>query len=139
VVLADPDGNELCVIEHGNRWLAGCGFLGELACDGTPELGHFWAKVLDWPLVWDQDGETAIRSPHGGPKIAWGGPPLDARHGPDRMVLELVVDELEVEVDRLVTLGARVLDRGPSRVVMADPDGNELRVLLPGGRPVTGP
>src|SRR6478609_8776713 len=35
VVLADPAGNELCVIEAGNRFLAGCGFLGEVACDGT--------------------------------------------------------------------------------------------------------
>jgi hypothetical protein len=133
VVLADPDGNELCVIEHGNRWLAGCGFLGELACDGTPEVGRFWARALDWPLVWDQDGETAVRSPHGGPKIAWGGPPLGERHGPNRMLLELVVDagDLTGEVDRLVLHGARVLEQGPTRVVMADPDGNELRVLLP--------
>src|SRR4051794_37709226 len=26
VVLADPDGNEFCVIEPGNNFLAGCGF-----------------------------------------------------------------------------------------------------------------
>ena len=90
VVLADPDGNEFCVIEAGNSWLAGCGFLGELACDGTPEVGRFWAAALGWPLVWDQDGETAIRSPHGGPKIAWGGPPLNERHGPNRMLFDLV-------------------------------------------------
>ena len=90
VVLADPDGNEFCVIEAGNGWLAGCGFLGEVACDGTPEVGHFWAAALDWPLVWEQDGETAIRSPHGGPKIAWGGPPLNERHGPNRMLFDLV-------------------------------------------------
>ena len=31
VVLADPEGNEFCVIEAGNSYLAGCGFLGELA------------------------------------------------------------------------------------------------------------
>ncbi len=92
VVLADPDGNEFCVIEAGNNWLAGCGFLGELACDGTPEVGRFWAAALGWPLVWDQDGETAIRSPHGGPKIAWGGPPLNERHGPNRMLFDLVAD-----------------------------------------------
>jgi hypothetical protein len=35
VVLADPEGNEFCVIEPGNSFLAGCGLLGELACDGT--------------------------------------------------------------------------------------------------------
>jgi hypothetical protein len=36
VVLADPDGNEFCVIEPGNNFLAGCGFLGEVSCHGTP-------------------------------------------------------------------------------------------------------
>ena len=61
VVLADPEGNELCVIEPGNRWLAGCGLLGELACDGTRATGVFWSEALGWPLVWDEDGETAIR------------------------------------------------------------------------------
>ncbi len=60
VVLADPEGNEFCVIEPGNAFLAGCGFLGELACDGTREVGLFWAEALGWPLVWDQDQETAL-------------------------------------------------------------------------------
>jgi glyoxalase superfamily protein len=35
VVLADPEGNEFCVIEPGNGFLAGCGFIGALACDGS--------------------------------------------------------------------------------------------------------
>ena len=81
VVLADPEGNEFCVIEAGNSFLADCGFLGELACDGTQEVGYFWSHALGWPLVWDQDQETSIRSPHGGPKISWGGPPLNPRTG----------------------------------------------------------
>ena len=75
VVLADPEGNEFCVIESGNNWLAGTGFLGELAADGTREVGVVWAAALDWPLVHDDDGETAIQPPEGGFKIAWGGPP----------------------------------------------------------------
>ena len=62
MVLADPEGNELCVIEPGNSFLAGCGFVGELACDGSREVGHFWSEALGWPLVWDQDQETAIQS-----------------------------------------------------------------------------
>ena len=78
VVLADPEGNEFCVIEPGNSFLADCGFFGALACDGSQEVGYFWSEALGWPLVWDQDQETAIRSPHGGPKITWGGPPADA-------------------------------------------------------------
>ena len=81
VVLADPEGNEFCVIEPGNAFLAGCGFLGELACDGTREVGIFWSEALGWPLVWDQDEETAIQSPQGGTKVAWGGRPWPRNGG----------------------------------------------------------
>lgn len=76
VVLGDPEGNELCVIEPGNRFLAGCGFLGELACEGSHDVGVFWSRALGWPLVWDRDEETAVQLPQGGTKVAWGGPPL---------------------------------------------------------------
>ena len=48
VVLADPEGNEFCVIEPGNKFLAGCGFLAELACDGSAEVGYFWSAALGW-------------------------------------------------------------------------------------------
>ena len=75
VVLADPEGNEFCVIEESNSWLAGMGFLGELAADGTRDVGVFWAAALDWPLVHDEDGETAIQPPEGGMRIAWVGRP----------------------------------------------------------------
>ena len=76
VVLADPEGNEFCVIEPGNSFLGDCGFIGALSSDGTREVGRFWSQALGWPLVWDQDEETAIRAPYGGPKITWGGPPF---------------------------------------------------------------
>lgn len=55
IVLTDPEGNEFRVIEPGNSFLAGCGFLGEVACDGTRQVGRLWAEALSWPLVWDQD------------------------------------------------------------------------------------
>jgi len=71
VVLADPEGNELCVIGPGNQFLADCGFIGALASEGSREVGYFWSHALAWPLVWNQGEETAIRSPHGGPKITW--------------------------------------------------------------------
>ena len=69
-MLAGPEGNECCVIEAGNRYLAGCGPLGELACDGTRAVGLFWSAALGWPLVWDQDEETVVPSPAGGTKVA---------------------------------------------------------------------
>ncbi len=129
VVLADPDGNEFCVIEEGNNWLAGSGFLGELACDGTREVGVFWSEAIGWPLVWDEDGETAIAPPGGGFKIAWGGPPLNERHGRNRMYFVLVADDLDAEAERLVGLDARVVGRTDAGVELADPDGNEFRLL----------
>ena len=127
VVLADPEGNEFCVIEETNNWLAGMGFLGEVAADGTREVGVFWAAALAWPLVHDEDGETAIQPPEGGMKIAWGGPPLNERAARNRMHLVLVADDLDAEVDRLVSLGASVVARGDD-VEMADPDGNEFHL-----------
>jgi hypothetical protein len=135
VVLADPEGNEFCVIEPGNTFLAECGFIGALSCDGSQEVGYFWSAVLGWPLVWDQDQETAIRSPRGGPKITWGGPPLMPRTGRDRVRFDLVPaldGHQQAEVERLLSLGAARIDTGrsePGCVELADPDGNEFRVL----------
>ncbi len=138
VVLADPEGNEFCVIEPGNTFLAGCGRLGAINCDGTRRVGYFWSEALGWPLVWDQDEETAIRAPDGtGPLITWSGPPLIPKIGKNRLHLDIAppdhVDQRD-EVDRLVALGASRLDIGQgevSWVVMADPDDNEFCVLSP--------
>ena len=90
-MLADPEGNEFCVIEPDNKFLAGCGSFAELACDGSQETGRLWSEALGWPLVWDQDLQTAVRSPHGGPKISWGGPPLMPKTGKDRMHFDLAL------------------------------------------------
>ncbi len=137
VVLADPEGNEFCVIEPGNSFLADCGFIGAVACEGSQDVGYFWSAALGWPLVWDRDQETAIRSPHGGPKITWGGPPLTPRSGRNRLHFDLaptVHADQHAEIDRLVSLGATRADIGQdevSGVTMADPDGNEFCVLTP--------
>ena len=134
-MLADPEGYAFDVIEPGNNFLAGCGYLGEIACDGTREVGLFWSEALGWPLVWDQNQETAIQSPHGGTKVAWGGPPLDPREARNRQRFDLappVHGDQRAEVDRLVALGATQLEVGEAgAVVLADPDGNEFRVLAP--------
>ncbi|MEN3534223.1 VOC family protein [Microbispora sp. ZYX-F-249] len=137
VVLADPEGNEFCVIGPDNKFLADCGFIGAVSCDGTQEAGYFWSEALGWPLVWDQDQETAIRSPHGGPKITWGGPPLMPKPGKNRLHFDIAPPsdgDQQAEVDRLVSLGAKRIDIGQGEVawvVMADPDGNEFCVLPP--------
>jgi catechol 2,3-dioxygenase-like lactoylglutathione lyase family enzyme len=137
VVLADPEGNEFCVVEPGNKFLAGCGFVGALSCDGTQAVGYFWSAVLGWPLVWDQNQETAVRSPRGGSKVAWGGPPVAPKTGTGRVHFDLRPEgDPSAEIDRLLALGATRLDSpDPDRVALADPDGNEFCLLLSAERP----
>ncbi len=136
VVLADPEGNELCIIEPNNKFLSNTGRIGAINCDGNKETGYFWSEVLGWPLVWDQDGETAIQSPDGtGPKITWSGPPLKEKIGKNRIHFDIastVADGQGAELERLLSLGARHVDIGQgevSWVVLADPDGNEFCLL----------
>jgi len=138
VVLADPEGNEFCVIPPGNGFLADTAFIGAINCDGSQAVGYFWSRALEWPLVWDQDEETAIQSPEGGSKMAWGGPPVALKQGKNRWHLHLAPDvggDQQAEVSRLESLGATRVDIGQGDVdwvVMTDPDGNEFCVLPPG-------
>jgi catechol 2,3-dioxygenase-like lactoylglutathione lyase family enzyme len=137
VVLADPEGNEFCVVEAGNNFLADTAFIGAINGDGTQAVGYFWSEALGWPLVWDQDEETAIQSPAGGSKMSWGGPPVNPKTGKNRLHLDIAPPaggDLQAEVDRLISLGATRIDIGQGDVsweVMADPDGNEFCVLTP--------
>jgi hypothetical protein len=131
VVLADPGGNALCVIEPDNDFLAGTGYLGEVACDGSRDVGLFWRDALDWPLVWDENQETAVQSPLGGTKVSWGGPPFEPKYGRNRQRFDLVTADPISEAERLVAIGATVLVGLVDGVELTDPDGNEfaLRAL----------
>ncbi|WP_033337646.1 VOC family protein [Catenuloplanes japonicus] len=122
IVLADPEGNPFCVIEAGNNFLAGTGFLGEVACDGTRAVGQFWAETLGWPLVWDENEETAIQSPLGGTKVAWGGPPLAPKRGrnPQRFEVGLPAPAESGHVES----GLAGSDE------LTDPDGNEFTLVV---------
>jgi len=83
--------------------------------------------------VWDQDEETAVQSPHGGTKVAWGGPPLAPKHGRNRQRFELTAVDasLSAEAERLVSLGAaRLGSVEDGAVELADPDGNEFSLTV---------
>jgi catechol 2,3-dioxygenase-like lactoylglutathione lyase family enzyme/predicted enzyme related to lactoylglutathione lyase len=136
VVMADPEGNEFCVLEPGNSFVDADRRLGSLTCDGSPAAGAFWSEALGWPLVWDQDGETAMRPPGGGLFITFGGPsaPRDVKNRIHIDIAPSADGDQHAEVERLVALGATRIDIGQgevSWVVMADPDGNEFCVLTP--------
>jgi len=137
VVLADPEGNEFCVVQPGN-FVADGGFVGSITCDASgPAVGYFWSQALGWPLVWDQDEETAIRAPDGTGQFITFGPPLPPKLGKSRLHLDIappIGGEQRAEVERLLSLGARRVDIGQRDVdwvVMADPDDNEFCVLTP--------
>ena len=137
IVLGDPEGNELCVIPAGNRWLEGMSFLGEVAADGLRGNGIFWSAALGWPLVWDQEGETAVATPSGSAKVAWGGPPPVPRGPRDRFRFDLIAPEdtgPADEIQRLVGLGATVVAEtyGDGRWArMTDLDAYEFELLAP--------
>ncbi len=138
VVLADPEGNEFCIIEPENRFLASCPRLGAINCDGTRALGCFFAEALGWPLVWDQEEETAIQAPDGtGPKITWSGPPLMPMSGEERFHFHIAPtpgSSIQAALDHLLGLGATLLDIGRAchgAIVLADVDGNELCLVEP--------
>ena len=115
VVLADPAGNEFCVIEPGNNFLAGCGFLGEVACDGTRDVGLFWRDALGWPLVWDRDEETAVQSPRGGTKLVVGRSARGSQARRNHQRFDLAAPDVAVEVERLVAHGATEVGDRPRR------------------------
>ena len=133
VVLADPEGNEFCVIEPTNRFLAGCPRLGAVNCDGTRALGHFVSRAIGWPLVWDEHEETAVQAPdHTGPKITWSGPPLMPRHPPERFHFHVAPGagtDTDAALNHLLDLGATPVTATtscPGASTLADVDGNRI-------------
>jgi predicted enzyme related to lactoylglutathione lyase len=133
IYMDDPDGNEFCVIEPGNGYLAGCGYLGEVTCNGTRAGGLFWREALDWVVVWDEGEEIAIQSPEGGTKIAWDVWQETRSAGWNRQRFDVLASDIPADIERLVALGATRIGTLAGVVRMIDPDGSEFLV-----RPVVG-
>jgi hypothetical protein len=139
VVLADPEGNELCVLEP-REVFAGRGPLAGVVVDAADPaaLEPFWAAATGWPVVERRERVVVFR-PSGplGPDLAFVRV-SDAKVAKHRVHLDVAPfadDDQAAEVDRLVALGARPTDvgQGPdvTWVVLTDPDGGEFCVLSP--------
>ncbi|WUH94633.1 VOC family protein [Streptomyces sp. NBC_00433] len=135
-VLADPEGNEFCVLEP-RRTYQDTGPVAAVVvdCADPPAMARFWDEATDWALHAVTDGQAVLRSPAGtGPYLEFLRSP-DRKTVPDRVHLDLVPHpgaDKEAEVARLRALGATDLDVGQGDVpwtCLSDPEGHEFCVL----------
>jgi hypothetical protein len=96
-------------------------------------MAQFWSAALGYRI--DEDGQH-LRPPDGtGRPSVWLQPVDEPTPGKNRGHPDLVPDDGDAEVERLLALGASRIDVGQSGaegfVVLADPEGNEFCVLRP--------
>ena len=146
VVMADPEGNELCVVSHAGSVgkdpasaFAGIGPVAAVVfdCENPAAIAPFWAAATGWPALGQDDQGVWLRD------TTAGGAYLDLHRVTEPKTEKLRVhldiapfpeDNQATEVDRLRSLGATSIDIGQGNVywhVLADPEGNELCVLTP--------
>jgi hypothetical protein len=137
-VLADPEGNEFCVLEPREVYRD----TGPIAavvvdCVDPRAMARFWGEAIDWTLREVTDEHAVLRSAEGvGPYLEFLRTP-GVKTVPDRVHLDLLPyagDDKAAEADRLRDLGASDLDLGQGDVpwtCLADPEGHEFCVLAP--------
>jgi predicted enzyme related to lactoylglutathione lyase len=102
-----------------------------------PGLSRFWAQVLGWNLLSEQEREVVIGPEETAPVGMCFMPVGDAKVVKNRVHLDLTTDahEREAEIQRILELGARRVAVGQSGAeswdVLADPEGNEFCVVRP--------
>lgn len=134
-VLADPEGNEFCVLEPREIYRD----TGPIAavvvdCADPRAMARFWDEAIGWTLHEVTDDQAVFRSAKGvGPYLEF--LRIGSKTVPDRVHLDLlpdVGDDQAAEVARLRALGAADLDVGQGDVpwtCLTDPEGHEFRVL----------
>jgi predicted enzyme related to lactoylglutathione lyase len=102
-----------------------------------PALARFWADVLHWRILSEREREIVIGTDVTSPVGICFMPVTDTKVVKNRIHLDLVpgADDREVEIERILALGARRVEIGQtgaeSWTVLADPEGNEFCVLRP--------
>jgi hypothetical protein len=135
-VLADPEGNEFCVLEPREIYRD----TGPIAavvvdCVDPSVVAGFWAAAIGWTVCGVGEDFASLRSPAGVvPYLEFLRTP-PATVAPDRVHLDLLPypgDDKDAEVSRLKVLGAADLDVGQGAVpwtCLSDPEGHEFCVL----------
>ncbi|HUO45855.1 MAG TPA: VOC family protein [Acidimicrobiia bacterium] len=97
-------------------------------------LSRWWAEVLDYNVVFEEESYTAIaKDGQTFPGIVFNKVD-EIKAGKNRLHWDLNPTDQAAEVERLLSLGAVRTDIGQGEVpwvVMADPEGNEFCVLVP--------
>jgi hypothetical protein len=138
VVLADPDGNEFCVLDPRPVYRDTGPVAAVVAdCADPPSLAGFWELAAGFVRTGSSDGWEQLRSPVGvGPYLELLRVP-DARTVKNRLHLDVAPHQDEdqaADVRRLEQAGAVPVDIGQGNVnwiVLADPEGGEFCVLTP--------
>ena len=128
-----PEGNELCIIEPTNNFLADCERLGAVNCDGTQAVGYFWsagARMAARVGPGRGDGDPRPGPHRSDDHVEWSAAHAEARQEPAPFdIAPSGRRRSGALVERLVALGASRVDTDEGDVdgvVMADPDGNEF-------------
>lgn len=141
VVLADPEGNELCILSSDavegdaqvDAWTLDANDMGR--------IGEFWAGLLGWDEVDRDEDSIRLRDPAGEAHDLLIQEVPDPKRDKNRIHPDLIPDgepgdpdAISGEVARALDLGATAADIGQGEVswsVMADPEGNEFCILRP--------
>ncbi len=120
-VLADPEGNEFCVLQPHPRYDTGAVAAILVESDDPQRLGRFWSLATGWPVEVTNDEVVALRSSRG----QW--LELLRSHSPkqgrDRVRLVLAGPDRQ----GLIDAGAL-----PTELGLADPEGHEFELRAPG-------
>ncbi|MFD6434152.1 VOC family protein [Streptomyces venezuelae] len=143
-VLADPEGNEFCVLEPREIYRdTGPVAAVVVDCVDPRAMARFWGGATDWAVHEVTDERAVLRSAQGvGPYLEFLREPGGVgKTVPDRVHIDLMPyagEDQDAEVARLRSLGAVDLDLGQGDVswkCLEDPEGHEFCVLRPRSTP----
>lgn len=107
-------------------------------CHDPEQLAQFWANALRWRSMRRNEGEFQVGDPDAGEVSLYFMSVPEPKVVKNRLHLDVLADgPMEVEVDRLIELGADLVqvrqdpdsfDNPDSWTVLTDPEGNEFCV-----------
>jgi hypothetical protein len=138
VVLADPEGNEFCVLDP-RACYQGAEPLAAIVVDAVDpaKLARFWAEAAGWTIGFESDNMARLHRPSDQPPYLEFVRVSDAKRVKNRLHLDVSArpnGDRVAEANRLIGLGAEHVDVGQGSevpwVVLADPEGNEFCILV---------